>query len=412
MNSQIIGLRAGLILNLLFSTGVAFAQSGAGGNHPVKDFLPKSVVKELGATLAPEASINDARATFTLNTDAGPETVTGTVSMLERVNELRAVKTLDAMKKSDVYLDAVKNSAKAPVRYGKALVDAPVDTVKDTARGLGGFLADIGHSIVSDDPSEDNVAKTGLGQSAAKRAFAFELGVNPYSHYEPLQEALSEVAWTAVGGGLTVGATFRAVQNTPGQVLTVSRVANTGRELVRDKSPRELTNRNEESLKAMGVGEALTEAMLNNFNFDPETETRLIVALEAMNGVQGRADLVARATLASSRARAREMRDWTELLAAYHEKVTPAKKVVVIANSVFLIDSRNVAHGVLPTDYIVPTPGLEAVLARVTDAVKAENYKLGSITVTGAIHPQAVKLLKSNGWGTVEAHAGKTLRAP
>ena len=83
--------------------------------------------------------------------------------------------------------------------------------MKDTARGLGGFLADVGYSVVSDDPSQDNVAKTGLGQSNAKRAFAFELGVNPYSQYEPLQKELSEVSWTAVGGGLTVGAAFRAV---------------------------------------------------------------------------------------------------------------------------------------------------------------------------------------------------------
>ena len=113
---------------------------------------------------------------------------------LERINELRAVETIEAMKKSDVYLDAVKNSAKAPVNYGKALIDAPVDTLKGTARGLGGFLADVGSSVVSDDPSQDNVAKTGLGQSAAKRNFAFELGVNPYSRYEPLQEALSEVS--------------------------------------------------------------------------------------------------------------------------------------------------------------------------------------------------------------------------
>jgi hypothetical protein len=400
----------GLLLGIFLHAGLSLAQIGDGGVRPVSEFLPGATIEELGDTLKPEASIENARAIYTLNTPGGPVNVTGTVSMLERVNELRAVETLEAMKKTDVYLDAVKNSAKAPVRYGKALIDAPVDTVKNTAKGLGGFFADIGYSVVSDDPSQDNVAKTGLGQSAAKRSFAFELGVNPYSNYQPLQDALSEVSWTAVGGGLTVGAAFRAVRNTPGQVLTLSRVANTGRQLVRDKSPRELENRNEESLKAMGVGAALTEAMIDNFNFDPETETRLVVALESMKGVAGRDELIGRATLASSRSRAAEMRDWAELLATYHEKVTPAVKLVTFSNAVFLIDKTNTAHGVFPTDYIVRTPQLDALLAGISGQIKTAGYKIGPIYVTGAIHPDAATLLRENGWTEVQQHAEKILR--
>ena len=399
---------AALILCLLSS--LAMAQSGAGGNYPVTDILPAELAKELGGTIAPEVSINDAMATYTLNTADGTEEVIGTHAMLARVNELRAVETLEAMKKTDVYVDAVKNSAKAPVNYGKALWDAPVDTMKDTARGLGGFLADVGYSVVSDDPSQDNVAKTGLGQSNAKRAFAFELGVNPYSQYEPLQKELSEVSWTAVGGGLTVGAAFRAVQNTPGQVLVVSRIANTGRELVRDKSPRELKNRNEESLAAMGISEGLIESLLGNYSFDPENETRLVVALESMDGVEGRADIVALASLASSRFRAEQLRHWVELLASYHDTVSTSKKVVVIAHAPYLIDRKGVAHGIFPTDYIVPTPDLEPTLKGITDSVKGAGYTPGPIVLTGAVHPEAQKLLLANGWTSVTEHAETQLR--
>lgn len=398
------------VTSLLILALPAFGQSGDGGIHAVSKFLAADTLQELGSIIEPDAHIHNARATFTVNTASGPIKVTGTVSMLERVNELRAVETLEAMKKTDVYLDAVKNSAKAPIRYGEALVDEPVDTLKDTARGLGGFFADVGYSAVSKDPSQDNVAKTGLGQSNAQRAFAFQLGVNPYSQYQPLQDALSEVSWTAVGGGLTVGAAFRAVQNMPGQVLVVSRIANTGRELVRDNSPRELKNRNEESLRGMGVGAALTDAMINNFNFDPETETRLIVSLESMKGVKGRPNLVTRATLATSRSRAEEIRDWAELMASYHEKVSPAVELVPVTDAVFMIDKQGGAHGVFPTDYIVPAPNLTATLAGITDDVKAAGYTPNTIYVTGAMDPAAQKALLELGWKQVEQHAEAILR--
>ena len=170
----------------------------------VSEFLDKDLLRGSGYQLQPEASISRARALFTLHSDQGQTTVTGAVSLLERINEIQAVTVLAEMKKSDVYMDAIKNSAKAPVNFGKSLIDAPVDTVSNAAKGLGGFLADVGYSIVSDDPSQENVAKTGLGFATAKRNFAYQLGVNPYSQYQPLQDALGEVSWTAAGGACVV----------------------------------------------------------------------------------------------------------------------------------------------------------------------------------------------------------------
>lgn len=341
----------------------------------------------------------------------GDDSVHGTVSMLERVQELRAIATLEEMKKTDVYMDALKNSAKAPVSYGKALVDAPVDTLGDTARGLGGFFADIGHSIVSDDPSEDNVVKTGLGQTTAKRNFAFQLGVNPYSRYQPLQDELSEVSWTAVGGGLTVGAAFRAVKNAPGTVLTTSRMANTGRVLVRDKSPRELANHNEEALLALGMSEALVESLLSNYNYDPEAETRLVSSLEAMQGLKGLSQLASRATLADSVDAAEEVRDGVELLAAYHLDVQAGQAIVIAGAFPLLIDSSNGAHGVFPTDYVRNTPGARQDIANLTEAAKAGGYTLASVYVTGKMDAEMQQSLQQLGWARVKDYAERELRA-
>jgi hypothetical protein len=396
---------------LQFAPGFTTAEEAAAVQVPVSKLVSKDLLSGTDYTLQPKASIVSSRAVYTLKSPAGTDEVTGTVSLLERANEIRAVETLEAMKKTDVYGDALKNSAKGPVKFGKGLVTEPVDTVSNTAKGLGSFLADVGYSVVSDDPSQDNVAKTGLGFATAKRKFAFKLGVNPYSQYQPLQDALSEVSWTAVGGGLTVTVAFSAVANTAGSVLSGTSFANTARQAVRDNSPRKLQNMNFDSLQAMGVSEDLAEAQLNNLKYDPEAETRLVTALASMKKVAGRDDVVARATLASSYSAANEMRDWVELLAAYHAKVERASKLVVIGSAPFLVDKKKRVHGVFPTDYIVWSPSFAAQIADITKRIADAGYTTGTISVTGMIDPKVVELLRSSGWTSVQANAETILRA-
>lgn len=210
----------GIILALLsMSVPLALnAQETGGIRVKVDTFLPAELISGPHYTMAPKAEVRRAIAFFKLDTSYGKTEVAGTVALLERIDELRAIATLENMKKTDVYTDALKKSAGGPLDTAKALVDDPLGTVSDTAKGLGSFFADIGYAIVSDDPSQENVAKTALGFGAAKRKLAHQLGVNPYSSFEPLQDHMSEIAWTMVGGGLTVTAAFSQIGNTAGQV--------------------------------------------------------------------------------------------------------------------------------------------------------------------------------------------------
>jgi hypothetical protein len=267
---------------------------------PVAQFIPKELMTDPAYQLQPEATIHRSYATFQLKAGSGTTQIMGTTNLLERIAELKAIETLKKMKKTDVYMKALKSSTSGPVETVKGVFTEPVDTITEAAKGLGGLLADIGYSLVSDDPSQENVAKTMVGFGAAQRQLAYTLGVNPYSDYQPLQEELSEVAWTSVGGGMTVSLGFSAVGGTPGKVISVTSSANMGRQLVRDNSPRKLDNMNHDSLVSMGVKEPLAEAFLNNYNYNPELETRIVTAISTMDGVQGRADLVARASTVAS----------------------------------------------------------------------------------------------------------------
>ena len=100
-----------------------------------------------------------------------------------------------------------------------------------------------------------------------------------------------------------------------------TKTANSMRKLVRDNSPRKLQKLDFDKLTAMGVKEQLTEALLDNFNYDPEAETRLVGALESMQNFAGRDAFIKRAVLVDNKVAASQMRDWAELFAAYHSEV-------------------------------------------------------------------------------------------
>jgi hypothetical protein len=402
----------GFILALLaLSLPMALtAQAADGISVKVETFLSAELISGPHYTMAPKAEIRRAIAFYNLDTSYGKTKVSGTVALLERIDELGAIATLEKMKKTDVYTDAVKKSAGGPLDTGKALVDDPVGTVSDTAKGLGSFLSDVGYSIVSDDPSQENVAKTALGFGAAKRKLAHQLGVNPYSSFEPLQDHMSEIAWTMVGGGLTITAAFSQIGNTAGQVVRITAGSNKARMLVRDKSPRELRNHNIEALEGMGVSEDLAEAVLDNHNFDPEAITRIVVALLGLEGVDGRGDLVGRIALVATPSQATKARDWMELLASYHVTVAAGKSLIIVSTTPFLVDAKGTVHGVFPTDYITTEPAIETAIGTVSKAVAAKNLKLGPFYATGKIDSKMEGMLRNAGWTGVHDHAEKILR--
>ena len=86
------------------------------------------------------------------------------------------------------------------VEGGKSLVTSPVETTKSTAKGVGRWQGNVGRSITSDDPHQDNALKTALGHDAVKRGYAIEMGVDPYTDFEPFQKRLGEVARAATAG--------------------------------------------------------------------------------------------------------------------------------------------------------------------------------------------------------------------
>ena len=53
--------------------------------------------------------------------------------------------------------------AKGTVKGAVEFVKSPIETGKDIIKGTGQFISNLGDSIFSDDPDQDNVVKTALG---------------------------------------------------------------------------------------------------------------------------------------------------------------------------------------------------------------------------------------------------------
>ncbi len=361
------------------------------------DLLPEELLEDPGYTIAPEVAVYFHRAVYQLDTPYGPSTLYSTSQLLERIDELKAIERLEEMKKTSVYKDAVKKSAKGPLRTAKGMLTAPVDTVSRVGRGVGSFFGDIGYSIVSKNPYQENVAKTALGFATVRRQFAYELGVNSYSEYKPLQDQLNTVAWTAVGGGLTVMVGFRAIGGTAGTVMSTTRTASSMKQLVRDNSVRDLKNINTKKLKAMGVEDAMADVFIRNYNYNPEEATRLVGAMDAMKGVADRSEFFKRATLADTPDKAQMTREWAELLASYHLNIEPVEGIAIFHSSPFLRRKDGTVVGVFPNDYSFWTRET-SILQRVTEEVRAKGFKPGEVWLKGKADASLKEAAEAMGW--------------
>lgn len=295
---------------------------------------------------------------YEIDTAYGPVSVESTALLMIRINEINALQRMEELKKTQVFKDAFEEAAKGPFRTDKGLVTAPVKTVTGTVTGIGHWFSDVGRAVVSSDPHQEGVMKTAIGYAAAKRRFAYEFGVDPYSGFKPLEEALNDIAWSAAAGGLTIKVAFAAIKDTPGTVVQTTGTAAGMKKLVRDNSPAELDKINKKKLQAMGVPDILLEEFLKNPNYNPQEKTFLVGALDSMKGVPGRDVFIKQASLAKQESVARFMRLRAEMMANYRAHVSPVSRIVEVNGTALLQKKDGTIIGMFPLDYVAWTSAL------------------------------------------------------
>jgi hypothetical protein len=348
---------------------------------------------------------------YEIETEYGPLRVESTGLLLKRVAELRAILKLAALEKTDVYQNALKAAAMGPVKTAQALVTAPVETVTGIASGIGNFFGKVGSAVTSSDPNKDKPLNSILGQSAFKREFAYEFGVDSYTSFEPLQKALNDVSWTAAVGGLTAKAAFMAIPGGVGAVVGYSGTAETMRSLVRDKTPPELEKMNRESLLRMGVDDGLANLFLSSTSYDPQEKTFLVGALASMTGVTNRRIFVELATMDCEEPVALFMRVRAQMMGQYFEKTRNVDRFVSAGGVPLLLTNGGVIVGIFPLDHVAWSADFAQKGMLVSDAIdRMQGIKGKELWIAGTVDPVARKALEDKGWKVEDRVAEKLLK--
>lgn len=346
---------------------------------------------------------------YTVTVEGQSYRVAGNAVMRVKLRELAALQRMEALSRTDVYKKALKKGALGPVNTAKNLVTKPVDTVKGIASGVGTFFSGVGHSMFGGASNqEEGVLKTMVGFDVAKRKFAYQFGIDPYTTFPPVKKRLDDIAWAGVGGGLTVSAGFAAIPGTGGTVVSSTKSSDALNRMLRDNTPAELKKINARKLRLMDVHPSVAEIFLEHPNFSPSEKTRLVDALASI-AANGRSYFIQRASQVRNETMAIFIRRWAQMMAAYNRRVKPIHNIVRVGRAPFGQRADGILVGLFPIDHLVWTGAIAQRHASNMKSIPGiSGITGGEIWLEGTLSPKAKQVLKAQNW-VVKENTGATL---
>lgn len=312
---------------------------------PAARLAPPALLKGANYDVADPVRVERFMGTFEVHSPYGTFRPSGVEMLAIRVRELRAIEELKKVQGSSAFTDALAKSASGTAKTVTSLVTDPGKTVENIAAGAGTVLGRIGYSIKSgaqnvgdklSKPAQENgpaapgaeepPSFTGdpLGYNKARREWAKQLEIDPYTTNPVLRPLLDNAASATFAGNFAVSATV-------GMVAAPLQYANDFESTVRDsvwnQPPLDLQKANEEKLQRMGVPADAVRAFLRNRWYTPTLQTALVAALENLQGVAERESVVRAATSVQGEVPARFLLRSVVLLGNYHMKDAPLTKI-------------------------------------------------------------------------------------
>jgi len=337
---------------------------------------------------------------FVVDSDFDVFEVTGDMALQKLVREISAIAQLREVKKSQAYLDGLKNAAAQPIEFGTNLLTDPVDTLSGIPKGVSRLFENVKTGLTTDaGPGEDSKVEQALAVSSNKRQLASKLGVDVYSSNSVLQKELNAVAWATAVGSLSLSVALAPIGGPAVTAVSVTRVSQQLTEALRDYPPQRLRQMNQQKLEAMGVSPVLVSQFLDHQAYTATHETIIVHSLEGLSGARGRDAFIQQALTTEDEESANFFMQLAETLRGYHSKVSPIKELSTFGPLVFAKASNGSVLIPLPLDRGIWTQRASQRVPAAFAAYKAANpgVKKFEVWVTGSLSKMAKEELAKLG---------------
>lgn len=369
----------------------------------------------------PEATTDGFGTTYTLTSRFGTWTAEGRLHLALRIREIQALAQLEEVSKSDVFLDAVKASATAPLQLAQAVATKPVETLKGIPSGVGRWMKKTSFQVkegyhdvkqvaakdekdgaAGESEADKDLKEKGkeeakkqaldyLKISSAELAWYAKLGVDPYTDNELLRKGVSSVA--RVQGLTSFGMKFVGMPSIPG-----ASEARKAMDLVWKTDPWELRLANRKKLLAAGLSEETARKFEDNPALTLSHQTSLLQSLDALAGVHGRESIIARAIDLESREEAATLISAVALMARFHKQQGPLAEFLAGTRLPVARTAQGDLVAVLHSEALFWTAEVGDAAKAFASIYGAEAAKARQLWVVGAASPAFKSGSAALGW--------------
>ena len=393
MSKALAYLGAGLAAALLFFPASSFAQGyESPPTFSAGQVLPPDLVQGPYHKIVGPVTVQGFQNRYQMQTKYGTFTVEGTELLRMRVREVAATAELEKVNTAETLVASAGRTALKPVETAKDLVTAPGKTVGEAWKGVGGWFNRVDASMSATDPNREGAVASLTGGSKARRKLAYDLGVDPYTTFPPLDAELKRVASASAVGetGVNIGLAF--VTGGAGIAISVGGTTSTIREVLRDKTAAELEQLGREKLAAMGVSPGTIEAFYATPGLTPTDKAVIVGSMMALGSPSDREVFIARTAQAKTYSEGFAYRRKAELTAAFAKRVSPVRSFFNV-NGTPVMQTGAGAVAIVPMDYVYWSPGVSQLAS--------DTGKQGQIWITGSASPGATNALAARGWKIV-----------
>ena len=384
-----------------FESEAVYRASGLVGPELLKG--PRFTVDE-------RVPVNGMLARFTVRSDFGALEAAGIHMLHVRVREMGALEQIEGMSKTKEFAEASARAIARPVTSAAHMVLNPVQTVQGLPGGVTRLFSRVelgSETVAAAAKSNDSTdAKTAavtkrvggitadaLGYEKERRDLAKQLGVDPYTTNPVLSKKLTDMAWVAFSGRLTVQVATSVLAPYSMAMSAVTITNST----VYDTPGGDLVNSARVVFAATGAEEGQVQALVLNPHYSLSVLTALAQALQRLQGVEGLASVIRLAAAVNTEDESRFVAGAMNMLARHHESVERLARVESPGPFV----GRTVS-GILVAPAPVDSVAWTAQVARFVQRAEVAAPKRIA-WISGQMTPRARKELAAKGWTVQES---------